>query len=165
MGGIGLLLFLATVVESANGYNILFSRTKALENSLVLRPRIPSPFRTMSLEKVGSACSPQTLASSFDGARLALKKSKLMGTTIPSVWVPGQQFHFGEKLSMFEFGEVVVFKQRFAIVQMQQDSGMWYVECVDSSENSKPGSRSFRSLGPSVLGRISADALQRLLVD
>ena len=41
MGGIGLLLFLATVVESANGYNILFSRTKALENSLVLRPRIP----------------------------------------------------------------------------------------------------------------------------
>ena len=72
MGGIGLLLFLATVVESANGYNILFSRTKALENSLVLRPRIPSPFRTMSLEKVGSACSPQTLASS------ALKISQLI---------------------------------------------------------------------------------------
>ncbi len=93
-------------------------------------------------------------------ARAALRRSQLVGETIPSDWTLGNHYRDNDRSALFGPGELVVFKGRFAVVQMYDDDGMVVVEaaCGDA-----PGSRSMRHLGPTVLGRIAESSLQALL--
>uniref|UniRef100_A0A7S0LY35 Chalcone isomerase domain-containing protein n=1 Tax=Cryptomonas curvata TaxID=233186 RepID=A0A7S0LY35_9CRYP len=93
-------------------------------------------------------------------ARAALRRSQLVGETIPSDWTRGNHYRDSERSVVFGPGELVIFKGRFAVVQMYDDDGMVVVEaaCGDA-----PGSRSMRHLGPTVLGKITQSSLQALL--
>ncbi len=93
-------------------------------------------------------------------ARAALRRSQLVGETIPSDWTRGNHFRDNERGVVFGPGELVVFKGRFAVVQMYDDDGMVVVEAACGGA---PGSRSMRHLGPTVLGKITESSLQALL--
>jgi hypothetical protein len=62
---------------------------------------------------------------------------------------------------MFSAGELVVFKNRFAVVQMLDDTGMFIVEAACGNA---PGSRTMRSLGPTVLGKIEENSSRALML-
>jgi hypothetical protein len=93
-------------------------------------------------------------------ARAAQRRSQLVGETIPSDWTQGNHYRDGDRSAVFGAGELVVFKGRFAVVQMYDDNGMVVVEAAGGGA---PGSRSMRHLGSTVLGKITESSLQVLL--
>jgi hypothetical protein len=93
-------------------------------------------------------------------AREALRRSQLVGEAIPSDWTRGNHFRDGDRDLTFGPGELVVFKGHFAVVQMYDEQGMVVVEAACGE---RPGSRSMRHLGPTVLGKISEGSLQALM--
>lgn len=86
-------------------------------------------------------------------AREALRRAQLVGEAIPPHWARGQQYHDGDRNAQFGPGELVIFKERFAVVQMYDEQGMLVVEAANGDA---PGSRRMRHLGTTVLGKITA---------
>ena len=87
-------------------------------------------------------------------AREALRRTQLVGEPIPNQWLRGKHYNDGDRNSNFGPGELVVFKEHFAVVQMCDEQGMLVVE---AGHGEAPGSRGMRNLGPAVLGKITED--------
>ena len=108
-----------------------------------------------------SEVSPEAAARKrAQAAREALRRAQLVGETIPNSWTLGQHYLEGDRTSQFGPGELVVFKQRFAVVQMYDEQGMVVVE---AGHGDAPGSRGMRHLGPSVLGKITESGHRALM--
>jgi hypothetical protein len=182
-------LLLIEPINMVLGFHVIPSTIKCLNggaNGLMLRTRrnLPSLFcinktpetstetTTAQNHKSTSSDIPQTVFHISEpspeeaarqrskAAKMAQRRSQLVGEATPSDWTRGNHFRDGERGVVFGPGELVVFKGRFAVVQMYDDDGMVVVEaaCGDA-----PGSRSMRHLGPTVLGKIPEGTLQALL--
>jgi hypothetical protein len=114
----------------------------------------------ISLSSLISEASPEEAARRrAQAAREALRRAQLVGESMPSDWTQGQHFIDGDRNVSFGPGELVVFKQRFAVVQMYDDNGMVVVE---AGHGDAPGSRGMRHLGPTILGKITEMGHQSL---